>query len=354
MRRIHIRDLKPGAMLAKSVFSPDGKILASAGSKPDKNQIKQIADNGISMIYIEDDTSIGVQLPETDYALIRMQVKMTIDKLIESCYFSKSASVGKVKENIYRIINEIISDDGILANLYSIKSVDDYTFEHSINVCVLSLIIGTRLGYNMVRLLDLGVGSILHDIGKVRIPEEILKKPSKLTAEEFDEIKKHTVYGYDILKNNKNISMISSFIAMGHHERYDGSGYPLQIKGENIHQCARIVAVADVFDALSSDRVYRKRLKPSEVIDYITSLGSHHFDQVIVDSFINCISIYSVGTGVLLNTRERGFVVDINKKVPTRPVVRVIYNEKGEKLKKHYEIDLKERDNILIEDVYEL
>jgi HD-GYP domain-containing protein (c-di-GMP phosphodiesterase class II) len=142
----------------------------------------------------------------------------------------------------------------------------------------------------------LGVGALLHDIGKLKIPEEILKKPSQLTVEEFEEIKKHTTYGYEILKNFENISMESAFIALGHHERFDGSGYPLQLRGENIYQFARIVAVADVYDALTSDRVYRKKLKPHESVEYITSLGTDHFDKEIVDNFIKHIAVYQLGT----------------------------------------------------------
>jgi HD-GYP domain-containing protein (c-di-GMP phosphodiesterase class II) len=219
---------------------------------------------------------------------------------------------------------------------------------------VLSLITGIGLGYNPLRLKDLGTGALLHDIGKLRIPGEILKKPSQLTVEEFEEIKRHTVYGYEILKDNQKVSMISAFIAFGHHERYDGSGYPLQLRGENIHQCARIVAAADVFDALSSDRVYRKKLRTHEVIEYIISLGSRHFDPEIVRSFIKYIAIYPVGTGVMLSTGERGQVVRVNKAVPTKPVVRVVFDSANERVDNSPEIDLSKDQGIYIVDACNL
>jgi HD-GYP domain-containing protein (c-di-GMP phosphodiesterase class II) len=232
--------------------------------------------------------------------------------------------------------------------------VDDYTFAHSVNVCVLSIISGIGLGYSISRLKELGVGAILHDIGKLKVPQELLKKPSQLTVEEFEEIKKHTIYGYEILKNNKKVSMVSAFIAFGHHERYDGSGYPLQLKGESIHHCARIVAVADVYDALTSDRVYRKKIKPHEAIEYILSLSAHHFDEEIVQSFIRFVAIYPVGTGVILNTKERGVVISENKDMPTKPVIRVVYSEKGKKVSKYYEIDLSSSKNVFITEACEL
>ena len=157
-----------------------------------------------------------------------------------------------------------------------------------------------------------------------------------------------------MLKTSQNISMISAFIAFGHHERYDGSGYPLQLRGENIHQCARIVAVADVYDALTSDRVYRSKLKPHEVIEYITSLSTHHFDKEIVDSFVKYVAIYPVGTGVVLNTKERGLVVKTSKNMPTRPIVRIIYTDKNEKLTEYHEVDLAKKLNVFIVDSCEL
>jgi HD-GYP domain-containing protein (c-di-GMP phosphodiesterase class II) len=130
---------------------------------------------------------------------------------------------------------------------------------------------------------------MLHDIGKLYIPREILKKPSQLTVYEFEEIKRHTILGYDILKKSDRLNMTSAYIALGHHERYDGSGYPLHLKSEGIQIFARIVAVADVYDALTSDRVYRKKLKPHEVYEYITSLGIYHFDPKVVESLSNTL-----------------------------------------------------------------
>ena len=120
----------------------------------------------------------------------------------------------------------MLQDPYILDNLTEIKSVDDYTFRHSVNVCILSIITGIGLGFEPQRIKELGTGAILHDIGKLCIPQEILKKPSQLTVEEFEEIKKHAVFGYEILKKCNKVSLASAYIAFGHHERFDGSGYP--------------------------------------------------------------------------------------------------------------------------------
>lgn len=354
MRKIHIDSLKAGAKLAKTVFSPDGKILLSSGTELKKRYVDRLRQYNITELYIEDDISTGIEIEDVVCEETRLEAKTLVKKLIDGYVYTDSIDVGQVKQTVNRIIDELLSNRDILVNLSNMKSVDDYTFEHSVNVCILSLVIGIGMGYGKARLIDLGIGAILHDIGKLKIPEEILKKPSQLTVEEFEEIKKHTLYGYEILKNNRNVSMVSAFIAFGHHERFDGSGYPLQLKGDNIHHCARIVAVADVFDALTSDRVYRHKLRPHDVFDYITSLRHHHFDKDVINSFAKCIAVYPVGTGVLLSSKERGIVARANKDVPTRPVVRVIYNERGEKLKKFYEIDLATMMSVYIVDCCEI
>ncbi|MCX7843513.1 MAG: HD domain-containing protein [Clostridia bacterium] len=354
MRRIHLDNILPGMKLGKTIFTSEGKVLLAAGIELRNNYIDKLRNNGIFEIFIEDDISYHVDIPDVICEKTRLQAKIIVKKLMESSSFCSTINIGKVKEIIDKIIDELLSSKSILVSLSEIKSVDDYTFEHSVNVCILSLITGIGLGFNLTRLMDLGVGALLHDIGKMRIPEEILKKPSQLTVEEFEEIKKHTIYGYEILKNNPNVSMISAFIAFAHHERFDGSGYPLQLKSENIHQCARIVAVADVYDALTSDRVYRKKLRPHQVVEYITSLGSHHFDNDIVQEFIKYISVYPVGTGVVLSTKERGLVVRVDKSFPTRPVVRIVYNEFFERLAVCRELDLSKILNIHIVDCCEI
>ncbi|MCX7711877.1 MAG: HD-GYP domain-containing protein [Clostridia bacterium] len=354
MRRMQVESLVPGMKLAKTIFTSDGRILLASGIELKDNFIDRLKLNGITEIFIEDEISSDVEVVDVVSENTRLEAKQIVKNLMEQKNFADTLSSDKVKELINKIIDELLANDDILVNLANIKSVDDYTFEHSVNVCILSLITGIGLGLKGNRLKDLGVGALLHDIGKLRIPEEILKKPSQLTVEEFEEIKKHTVYGYEILKDHSNINMVSAFIAFGHHERFDGSGYPLQLRGDNIHQCARIVAIADVYDALTSDRVYRRKLRPHEVIEYITSLGSHHFDKEIVQEFIKYIAVYPIGTGVVLNTRERGLVIRADKNLPTRPVVRVVFDKNSQRLPTYYDVDLSKKLNVFIMDSCEL
>lgn len=348
MRKVNVDAIQTGEKLARTIFSPDGGVLLAEGVEMTNSFAERLKQYGISEIYLHDDISAGIEVKDVIEEQTRNEAVILIKKMMCNYQFSPTLDVAKVKAMVNKILDELLENENILYNLSEIKSVDDYTFEHSVNVCILSLITGIGLGFDQNGLRELGIGAMLHDIGKLCIPREILQKPSQLTVEEFEEIKKHTILGYELLKKSCQVDMVSAYIAFGHHERYDGSGYPLQLKDENIQICARIVAVADVYDALTSDRVYRKKLNPNEVYEYITTLGVHHFDPRVIESFVKYVSIYPVGTGVLLNTRERGIVVRDNRLMPTRPVIRIIYDEAMKKQTIFKEIDLSELTSIFI------
>ena len=245
----------------------------------------------------------------------------------------------KIKEIVDNLIDNILKSGNIMASLYDIRSVDDYTFSHCVNVCIYSLIIGVGLGHKGDKLHELGMGSILHDIGKVKVPINIIKKPTPLDQEEFDEVKKHTIYGYEILKSVKDMPISAANIALLHHERIDGSGYPNRYSKDDIDRFSRIVAVSDVYDALTTNRLYRKKLMPHEVLDYISSLSGVHYDAEVVNVLVRCVAHYPIGTGVVLNSNEKGIVSYYNKSNPTRHIVRLVIDEDGKMLKVQKEID---------------
>ncbi len=354
MRKVNINSVQLGLKLARTIFNSDGGVLLTKGIELKEIYIDKLKRHGVNEIYLEDDISYDVVVEDVVCEQTRNEAITLIKKLMDNYHFSTTLNVESVKEVVNNVIDELLLNNNVLYNLSDIKSVDDYTFEHSVNVCILSLITGIGLGFDLQRLKELGVGAIMHDIGKLCIPQAILKKPTQLTVAEFEEIKKHTIFGYDMMRKSGKVNMASAYIAFGHHERYDGSGYPLQLKNDNIQIFARIVAVADVYDALTSDRVYRKKLKPNEVYEYITSLGVNFFDPRVIDSFVKYVTVYPVGTGVLLNTKERGLVIKDNRGAPTRPVVRIVYDDRTKKKSILHEIDLSEETNIFIVDSCEL
>lgn len=351
MRRISVERVREGMVLAKAIYSIDGNILLNAGIKLKESYISKFKEIGITEIYISDNLSFDIVINDVITDETRFEARMAVKKAMDGVMSGNTLDVKPVRNIVGKIVEELLSAEDAVINLQDLKTVDNYTFSHSANVCVLSTITGISLGYDAVRLKELALGALLHDIGKIRIPNEILNKPGPLTPEEYEIIKKHTKYGYEILKQSMDTSSYTSYIALTHHEKYNGEGYPLGLKGKEIHEFSRIVSVCDVYDAMTSNRVYRKRINISEAVEYLVSLGNHHFDYEIVRKLLEHISVYPLGSYVSLSTGETAIVVDNNKKYPNRPVIRLIKDPDGVEYEHFNELDLTSYNSILITDV---
>lgn len=265
----------------------------------------------------------------------------------------KIISREKIREVVAKLVEETITrHDSSLLNLMDIRTHDKYTFSHSINVCTLSTLIGIKQKLKRKELEDLALGALLHDVGKVMINLEILDKPEKLSPSEFAEIKKHPIYSYNILSREEDISEISRMVAYSHHERYDGKGYPRRLTGEEIPQLAIVTSIADVYDALTTDRPYRKSLIPYDAMRIIISHTYSDFAVDVVRSFLRAMSIYPLGSLVRLNTKEIGLVIKVNERAIIRPTIRLLVDSEGEMLplSKVEDIDLiKDMSRFIIE-----
>lgn len=349
MKKITLSQVKPGMVLAKPVYSSDGGILLNEGIVIKKNYIKKFSSYGIQYVYVKENegrkdrecqTENAVETHSSDDLITgqtRRQVVDVVKDVIADIRAGRSFSKEPVKNSVQRIIGDLLRTGSTVMALTYLKKTDDYTFSHSVNVCTISLGIGINLGLNKAALTDLGFGALLHDIGKTKIPEKILNKPSKLSEKEFLTMQKHTVYGYEFLKENGVHDGISK-IALLHHERWDGKGYPFKLKGKEIPFFPRIVAVSDVYDAMTTDRVYKPKSSPNEAVEYINSLSNYHFDYKIVKTFIRGVSIYPTGSYVVLNTEEKGCVISQNENLPTRPIIRVTEDKYGNPIDKIYDL----------------
>jgi HD-GYP domain-containing protein (c-di-GMP phosphodiesterase class II) len=354
VRKISLERVRAGVHVARTIQSLDGIVLLSAGSELTEEKILQLKRYNITEIYVEDELSKGIVVSDIVKEDIVLDVKAKIKTIMTTPSIKISVDGKKIKEMVEKLLENILRSDFIIANLSDIRSIDDYTYSHSVNVCILSLITGIALGIKGESLRELGVGALLHDIGKIMIDEQILQKPTNLTINEFDEVKKHTVYGYEILKNSSDVNSTAHIIALSHHERKDGSGYPYSLKNNDIPVPARIVAISDVYDALTTNRIYRKKMLPHEVVDYMCSLSNKHFDKTVLDAFISHIANYPVGTAVKLNSGEKGLVAKYNKNFPNRPVVRIVIDENGKMLVKPKEIDLFRKPEYRIVDIWDI
>ncbi len=250
------------------------------------------------------------------------------------------------KDDTRRVVRTLVEEvmnnyQHTLLNLIDIRHHDEYTFAHSINVCVLAILMGIRKGLEKPELEELGIGGILHDLGKIRIEHEILNKPGKLTKEEIDTMKQHPTYGYEILCFDREIGSIPREIAYQHHEQYDGRGYPRGLRGEEIHQYAVIAALADVYDALTTDRPYRKRFLPHDAMRVIITDTDAKFSQESIRLFLEYMSIYPVGSMVRLNSGEVAVVIKSHERALIRPTLRMILDPRGEYYPEAHEVDLR-------------
>ncbi|MFZ3131839.1 MAG: HD-GYP domain-containing protein [Desulfosporosinus sp.] len=327
MRLVNTRYVVEGSVLARPVINSSGRVILQAGVSLTASYIRRLMDMGYDVLFIQDDRledvewhiSITDQTREVAYKTIE-----NVSKYIESGNES-SLNVSRVGETIQQMLNDLLSSADILGNLTEIQGYDDYTFHHSINATIVGLVLGIGSGYSKRKLLEFGMGMLMHDIGKIKVPESILNKKTPLLEEEFNEIKRHSANGFDILRKNKDLSILSAHVAFQHHERWDGSGYPRGLKGSEIHEYGKLAAIADVYEALSSKRVYRNALEPNEVYEYIISQANTQFDHQALEVFKKHVAVYPSGSGILLSNMQRGNVVKQNPAFPNRPLVRVFY-----------------------------
>lgn len=270
----------------------------------------------------------------------QLEAFKTVSNIIHNVKEGYSIDIIAAQDVSERLVNDVLAAPEALINLMDIKSFDDYTFTHNINVTTISLFIGESLGMSKDDLNELGMGCLLHDIGKINISKDILNKNGKLTEKEFEEIKRHPENGFNLVKKSKNISDRSKRIILEHHEKFDGRGYPKKLKGESISYFGRICAIADVYDALTTDRPYRVAMQPYDAIKVLIGGIDNQFDPHILNSFVRKFSIYPSGSLVKLNNQSIALVLRNNPQAVIRPVLRILTDANGHHLKDRIEVDL--------------
>ncbi|AHF07163.1 HD-GYP domain-containing protein [Desulfitobacterium metallireducens] len=327
MRLVNINYVEEGEILARPIVSPFGNVLLQAGITLIQNYINRLSNMGVDVIFIEDDQFEDVEVYTGVSAQTRKAAYSTLQNLTNFVKEGQLSTLGadKIQALIEQMIDDLMASHDILSNIVEIRDYDNYTYRHSINTTVIALLLGIAMGWDNSRLLEFGMGVIMHDIGKMKIPQEILNKKGPLTESEFIEIKKHAEYGFELLRKNQDFSILSAHIAFQHQEKWDGTGYPRGLKGTEIHEFGRVAAVADVYEALTSKRVYREAMQPHEAFEYVVSQRGTHFEPRVLDIFSKSIAVYPSGSGVKLSNGQRGNVIRQNPAFPTRPYVRVTH-----------------------------
>ncbi|GAB1476278.1 HD-GYP domain-containing protein [Bacillota bacterium] len=341
MRFVPSNCIREGMILGDDLYNNVGNLMLSQGQVLTTEYIESIKRLNFNGLYIDDDISKDIEIIN----LISDKVKAESVKAIRNTfiYGEKESKLRKkdvdlTKGQINLIVNEILNHKELMVNMIDLKVFDDYTYYHSVNVAVLSIVIGVALGIAKDELCVLGFAAILHDIGKVFIDKNILNKPSRLTPEEFNIMKTHSLLGCDHVKNSYGVSLEAYMGILDHHEHFGGTGYPNGYEKNRISLYGRIIAVADVYDALTSDRPYRRALIPSEAMEYIMGSSMTLFDPELVEIFVRKIAPYPVGTCVRLSNGLVGIVLENNEELNMRPKIRIFQN--GESMITPYEIQL--------------
>ena len=256
-----------------------------------------------------------------------------IDRAMEDVRLGDSVNTDDAKQLVAAMVDEIVHSASAMQWLTYLKNRDEYTAIHSMNVCILALSFGRWLKLSKADLNLLGLGALLHDLGKMKIPDEVLNKPGKLTGAEFEVMKMHPFYGHEMLKESGEIPDEALHAVLHHHERKRGQGYPHGLAENELPLMTQIVAIVDVYDAVTSDRCYHDGVAPFVALQNMYSWTKDDFDKELVENFIKCLGIYPVGSLVELSNGQIGIVVSASEKSRLRPVVMLVLDSDKRVLK---------------------
>ncbi|QIZ78246.1 HD-GYP domain-containing protein [Ferrimonas lipolytica] len=267
------------------------------------------------------------------------QARKLQQQTMESLFKGDAINLDEVGATADEFIESVFRNPSALSCLRLIKQKDDYLLEHSIGVAILMVMFGRQLGFSGQELHHLCVGSLLHDIGKIKVPEKILNKPGKLSEPEFIIMRSHAAYSRDIMKATPGLNQISLDVAAQHHEKIDGSGYPAGLSGNQISKYGRMIAICDIYDALTADRVYRDGMTGPQAMKILRNMTPNQLDEALLHQFINCVGVYPPGSFVELSNGMIAIVIDATT-TPLLPIVKVIYSTRSNTHVMNEELDL--------------
>lgn len=361
--------LRPGQTLVKPVLNKNGMVMLGAGTQLTDKYIERLRTLGITDVYVEEEDvprrSQGTESPATAIApekparkrnasASKKAVDEAFAELIDNPLTRQQLSVPMLGDRFLRIFQSLLGDLShhrfIKDRLTMLHLKDPLLFEHTLNVATLSAIIGFAKQYSIEPLHDLIVSALLFDIGMIQLPDELLIKKGRLTDDDRGLIERHTIEGHHMLAHRTDIPGSASLCALQHHERYDGSGYPSGIGNSHIHEFAQIIALADTYDALVSRRHHRSSYTRGDAVEFLLGSGDRMFNLSLVKLFVSHISIYPIGSRVILNSGQKAVITSVDSSLVQRPVVQIIRETDGSPVVVPYEIDLRVQYDLVIVD----
>jgi len=336
-------------LIAETIFGDQGKPLIIEGTKLNQTIIKRLQQMPRRSVYIYHEQTIEADPGAILINRVYDYTHRVLDNHLPiSLYKHNNTQALEKHERVSRILLGVTSQPRVAEFYLDLRTVNEHLLEHSLNVCVFSLLVGVGIGLTDEMLEQLAIGAILHDIGRVNLPKNLMNK-KELTPQEETSLQEHTKLGYQLLRDKSFPTQVAK-IALYHHERWDGSGYPTRLSGETIDLLSRIVGVADVYDHFTG-AIAKERYLPHEAIEYLYGAGNYLFDARIVKAFIHNVPIYPLGSVVRLSTGEIGVVVNVEKNVSPRPIIKICYGKDNQKLPYPQQIDLSVEKTVFIKEI---
>lgn len=270
---------------------------------------------------------------------LHRKTSILVKSFMEEVQFGRPINTVVAKKAVAYCVDSVLNSPDALLLMTQLRNRDEYTAQHSMNVCIYAIALGRQINLSVDELNNVGMCGMMHDMGKMQVPLEILNKPGRLTPEELAIMQTHTSKGWQVLLNTSGMYGGAIDVAYMHHERLDGTGYPRQLKAEQITPYARMVAIVDMYDAISSDRVYQKGRSHLEAIKILTDATGSHLDAVLTMKFIECLGIYPPGSLVELVSGEVGLVIEVNPKIKLKPKLLLLLDSRKQPCNEHL-IDL--------------
>jgi HD-GYP domain-containing protein (c-di-GMP phosphodiesterase class II) len=339
MRHITMEKLQPGHFLGRNVLNANGTILLKEGVQLTPAMISTLKNIGVTALYIKDSNFEDVKPEQVLSDETKHLVIGKLNELYKAIKSGKDINSREISVGVEAIMKDVMKNKTVLIELNEIRTKDLEQYLHAMNVCVMSTMVGNSMGLNQLQLKELSVGALLHDVGKI-VPE--------CNDKSVDPKMHHTWKGFEIIKKRQEFNLLIAHTAFQHHETMDGKGFPRGIGGDQIHQYARIVAVANLYENLLFDTDTSKRMLPHDACEHLMSLAYNKIDREVLLHFLKCVSVYPTGVSVQLSNGDIGIVVGQHRGLPGRPIVRIIISDEQPYTLEVKQVDLAEAANATV------
>jgi len=356
MHSVTLDEIQPGMYLSKPLISADGTVLLHEGIVMKERYIEYLRNKGFNSLFVGEPQVQETFEMEDFYSLEYKQEAMgDAGEIINHFSLGKGVNLDGLKKIVSEWINQLGQKPENMMNLLDIRRKEGYMFSHAVNTSILSIMTGISMGYNDKQLDELGLAAMLHDVGKIKFSQNVARQfPSYLTKNEREEYRRHPFYSLEILRENYTLSVDVLNACFQHHERWNGSGYPMGLKGDAICEYAQIISIADVYERLIVGMPHRLPTPVYYAVAILNKAAGEYFNPIIVDTFNQNVAIYPIGKTVRLNNQQSGVILGVDIQNKSTPIVRITPNQDRNDTNQIVKLDLLKTPELFIIDFEEL